>query len=463
MVFLINHELWGSNPAGYHVFLLLLHLANVALVYLLIRKLATASPMAAMFGAATFALHPTRVESIAWLSGITDPLTIFFLLGALLAHRAFIENAGRWRYFTLSLLCLQMALWSKEVAIIFPLIVVVHDYIYRKKINWTTILAYTFMVVAYLVIRSKILGTIGNVDALNMPSFSMILNFVLGYSELLVFPVEIPFYMQLPEHPISSTLRWISAIAIIALAGFCWKVFNQSRKNGLAFSAIWFILFFWPAILILLYMEGFAARLLYVPAVGVAIFTAILYDHISEEYQSMKHYVMSSFALLVCLYGTLTWYEIPAWQDDGAFYGRVTEVLPESPAGYNGLGSFYMKREDYVSAEKNYLLSSQKAKTNPDRSKSFLALGTIYGITNKLELSERYLKAALIIDPNNSEALVGLGNLAWMNNQFTEAISHYEKAIAARAGNLEAASNLAMAYEKLGEFERAESIRRNIR
>jgi protein O-mannosyl-transferase len=113
MPMLLNHALWGSNPVGYHVFLLLLHLANTYLVYALIRKVVAGSAMAAAIGAAMFALHPARVESVAWISGGIDPLVAFFLLGGMLAHRTFIDsldNKRDWRYLGLSLVCFQLAL-----------------------------------------------------------------------------------------------------------------------------------------------------------------------------------------------------------------------------------------------------------------------------------------------------------------------------------------------------------------
>ena len=135
---MLNYALWGNNPAGYHAFLLLLHLANVCLVYVLIRRLVSGSAMAATIGAAFFALHPARVESVAWISGGIDPLVTFFLLGAFLAHRSYLGSLNdkkSWRYLALSLICFQLALWSKEVAIYFPFIVVAHDLIYRRKID----------------------------------------------------------------------------------------------------------------------------------------------------------------------------------------------------------------------------------------------------------------------------------------------------------------------------------------
>lgn len=459
----LNHGLWGSNPVGYHASLLLLHMANILLVYALARKLTAGSTMAATVGAAIFALHPARVESVAWISGITDPLVTFFLLGALLAHKFFTESKNEWRYLALSLFCFQMALWNKEVAIVFPLIVVAHDLIYRKKINWLAVALHILLAAGYLVTRSIVLGATGKWSAIDLSHFSRAVDLMLGYSELLVFPLQIPLYIQPPEHAVSSALGVVGAIAIVTFAVFSWRIFDADRKKAFAFSAIWVIGFSWQAILLMFYMEGYyAARYLYIPAAGLAIFAAAFYDQINATYPRLKMLAMTSCALIVAFYGFFTWEEIPGWHDDGAVYGKAVKFEPEGASGYCGVGQFYFTREDYAPSEKNFLLCLQKAKANDVKVDALIKLGTIQGMANNLDLSENYLKELIRIDPRNSDGLAGLGNLALMRGQIYEAISFYEKALSARPGNHEAAMNLAMAYERTGQLERAEMIRRTI-
>ena len=460
---LLNYQLWGNNPAGYHIFLLLLHLTNTCLVYALIRKLVAGSAMAAMMGTALFALHPTRVESVAWIGGGIDPLVTSFLLGALLAHRSFVDSIHSkkiWRYLVLSLLCFQLALWSKEVAIVFPLIVVAHDLIYRRKINWPIAFLHIVMTVVYLIVRSLVLGDVGKLSAIAISQFPRTIDFALGYSELLVFPVRIPFYLQPPEHAVSSVLGIVGAIVIILLAGFSWRAFNPDRKKTLVFSAIWMIGFFWPAVVLALYADGYyAARHLYVPMVGMAIFVAVFYAHMNATYPRLKIPIMASCALITASYAFITSKEIPAWHDNGTIYRKISSLAPKSTGGFLGLGQFYLLQENYVEAEKNFLVVLQNAKTPQDRVGALVALGTIQGISNNLTLSERYLKEAVQLDPKNSEAWAGLGNLAWAQGQFYEAVSFYEKAVSIRPGNYEAAMNLAMAYDKTGQAERGALIR----
>ena len=460
---LLNYQVWGKNPFGYHLFLLLLHLVNALLVYVLIRKIASGSAMAATVGAAVFALHPAKVGSVAWIIGGVEPLVAFFLLGAMLSHRYYANSLGhdkKWRYLGLSLVCFQLALWSKEVAVAFPLVVAVHDLIYRKKIDWTTASLHALIVVAYMIARSLVLGGAGVTEGVNLSQFSRALDFALGYSEMLVFPLHIPFYILPPEHSVSSVLGWIGILVMFTLAGFGWRTFDKSRRQVFAFSAAWAVIFFWPAILLAFYTLGFyAPRYLYVPSVGVSIFIAVLYDSMNAAYSRLKIPVMAACALIVVGYGFLTWKEIPVWHDNGTIYRKVADDAPETPVGFLGLGQYYLNHEDYVAAEANYLLALQKTKTPQSRVDPLVALGTINGITNHLDKSESYLQEAVGIDPRNSDGWAGLGNLAWIRGQPYKAISFYEKALSIRPEYYEAAMNLANAYDKTGQLQRADLMR----
>ena len=481
---MLNHALWGNNPVGYHIFLLLLHLANIGLVYALIRKLVAGSATAAMIGAAIFALHPARVESVAWISGGIDPLVAFFLLGAMLAHRSFIDNLKTqpsslettggteksewrypWRYFGLSVIFFQLALWSKEVAFIFPLVVVAHDLIYKRKVHWPTLFMHTLIVLGYIVARSLVLTQAGQVSAIDFSHISRVIDFALGYSEMLVLPTHLPFYIQPPEHAVSSVMGIVSVIVMGMLATFTWRSFNDDqaglrKKQDFAFSIVWMAGFFWPAILLAFYTEGFfAGRYLYIPSAGVAMLVAVFYDSVTEAYPRLKNLILAGCAMLVAFYSFITWEEIPVWHDAGTIYGKIAEVAPENAVGFLGLGQFHLNRGDYAAAEKDFQMALQKAKATGLREEALVALGTINGINNNLPQSEAYLQKAIKINPNNSDAWAGLGNLAWIRERPEEAISFYEKALSFGSTNYEAAINLAIAYDQTGQSQRADMMR----
>ena len=89
----LDYLLWGMNAAGYHLTSLVLHATNGVLAYLLIRAIlgwtmadSGALPAAALVGALAFAIHPLRVESVAWATARRDVLSGLFYLLTLLTY-----------------------------------------------------------------------------------------------------------------------------------------------------------------------------------------------------------------------------------------------------------------------------------------------------------------------------------------------------------------------------------------
>src|SRR5207247_1066017 len=97
---MLDYQLFGNDPRGYHAVNLALHVANVVLVFLVLSRIAAApstsspsnwpqSPSAlarSALVAALFAVHPLRVESVAWVAERKDVLCAFFGLAAILAY-----------------------------------------------------------------------------------------------------------------------------------------------------------------------------------------------------------------------------------------------------------------------------------------------------------------------------------------------------------------------------------------
>jgi len=211
------------------------------------------------------------------------------------------------------------------VAIIFPLIVLAHDYLFRKNINWLAASGHALLVVIYLVSRYLALSPSNKGESLNISHLSRAVDFALGYSEMLMLPARIPFYIQPPLHSVSSAIGWISVISIVMILVFAWRAFEPNGRKLLVFSSVWTIAFFWPAMLMMFYMEGFySARFLYVPALGISVTASILYGHLVINYPRLKIAIIASAGLFIGHYGAMTWKEIPDWHDDtmGRFTGR---------------------------------------------------------------------------------------------------------------------------------------------
>src|SRR5882724_330692 len=124
----LDYTLWGMNPAGYHLTSVLLHAANAVLFYhvvlALLRRAAVSGPAlvlegAAAVGALFFAIHPLRVESVAWASERRDVLSSLFYLATVLAYLRMAEEEGSGRarrWYLVSLACFVLSLLSQAWA-----------------------------------------------------------------------------------------------------------------------------------------------------------------------------------------------------------------------------------------------------------------------------------------------------------------------------------------------------------
>ena len=141
MTFGLDYLLWGIDPFGYHLTNLLLHTANAVLFYFLTLRLlslpARAVPgefalqVAAGFAALVFALHPLRVESVAWVTERRDVLSAFFLLWTILCYLRATAGAegdsARWRWLSAAVIVYGLSLLSKAGGITLPVVLLVLD------------------------------------------------------------------------------------------------------------------------------------------------------------------------------------------------------------------------------------------------------------------------------------------------------------------------------------------------
>lgn len=121
---LADRDLWGENTAPYHVENFLLHLANAALVYFILKNLlqragrtGRAMTAAAGFCAAVFLLHPLHTEAVAYIASRSEVLSVFFSFAALLVFLRRKEIAISWSHAAVVLLLFGLGAVSKETAV----------------------------------------------------------------------------------------------------------------------------------------------------------------------------------------------------------------------------------------------------------------------------------------------------------------------------------------------------------
>jgi protein O-mannosyl-transferase len=164
---ILNFRCFGLATFGWHLSSVLLHLGVVALAFALLRRLNVSGPVAGAI-ALLFAVHPVHTESIAWISGATDLILCLALLGSIWFVVMLGERMTPLRWI-LALALYLVALGAKEIAILYPLIVVAVLWRRERDSENESIsparalsIAWPFAAaaIAYFIARQSILGTV---------------------------------------------------------------------------------------------------------------------------------------------------------------------------------------------------------------------------------------------------------------------------------------------------------------
>jgi len=245
--FAVEYRLAGLNAAVYHGTNLAFHLANCALVYLIASELGCAA-LSALVLAFLFAVHPMRVESVAWIAERKDMLYSFFFLAAFAAYLRWTKTGAKTLY-RLSLGFFALSLVSKPQGLALPLALILADYLAQRKINKETLaeklpffaLAFAFGAAAYLSVKTE--GVyFKRPDFLFLDNCKVAAYGLLAYLRRAVWPVNLSAVYPYPQKISGSLpLAFESApwLAFLILAA----AFYAARKNkkiifGLAFFLV---------------------------------------------------------------------------------------------------------------------------------------------------------------------------------------------------------------------------------
>ena len=128
-----DSQIYRLNPWGHHLTNILLHTANAVLLFLLLARM-TGGIWPSACVAALFALHPTRVESVAWIAERKDVLCGFFCILAIWAYLKAQQSNSKYRYVTVTILFV-LALMSKPMAVTLPFVLLLLDLWPLKRVK----------------------------------------------------------------------------------------------------------------------------------------------------------------------------------------------------------------------------------------------------------------------------------------------------------------------------------------
>lgn len=363
--FIVDYQLWGPNPFGFHLSNVLLHALNACMVYLLAFLLFKQRIFAFTAGL-LFTSHPIQTEAVAWISGRNDVLLTFFTLITIICFIKWRRSEGKERVLTYTgfLLGYSCVLLTKESGIMVPVLIVLIDYFFRNNLPCTlgfrkkAYLPLAVISVLYICLRIYLLGrtefAIAGLDTIQI--LSRVITTYVYYFKMLLFPVFqsanpliISFVSSFTEPTFITSFMLVIMLVVVTVA--CWNRFWE-----LSFFILWICVTLLPVSGIIPLTVPALEHRLYL---GIVCFSMIvpllLYKTIlsaTNEFSLRRRYRASLFILLalVLAYSAKTVTRNSIWQDEQTFWIHTLQDSPSSAFAYNNLGVVYARQGNHNEA-----------------------------------------------------------------------------------------------------------------
>lgn len=464
---MLDCQLFGLRAAGHHFTNVLLHSTAAVLLFHLLRGITSATWRSA-FVAAVFAVHPLRVESVAWVAERKDVLSGVFFMLTLASYFAYARHQSL-RSYLLVLLTLACGLMSKPMLVSVPFLLLLLDYwpLQRCRIGRvarhsreanTTIHAReasvpwllgeklpllaisTVSCVATLIAQKQYIGS-----GEDLPVSARLINAATSYVAYLrqmFWPTAlVPFYPH-PEHGVPMAelvlaIALLTAVTAIALA-------LRKTRPYLAVGWFWYVGMLVPVIgLIQVGWQARADRYTYLPQIGLSIAFTWLVADVVKRRRIPRGVVGAVGALIISALASAAFVQTRHWRDSETLWRRTLAVTPDNDVAQNNLGIVLAARGRPEEAMQHYVAA---LKLRPDNVPAHINVANLLLSRGDTQGAIEHLRRVLELEPENAEAGNVLGLVLLRERDLAGALAQWNDTLHRNPDNGNAMANLAWVY-----------------
>jgi tetratricopeptide (TPR) repeat protein len=462
----LDWSLFGVNPSGHHLVSLLLHIGAVIFLFLFLNK-TTKAIWPSAFAAALFALHPLRVESVAYAAERKDVLSMVFGMACLYTYAFYSENPKRYLYI-ICLILFTLSLMSKPMLVTLPFVLLLLDYwplgrwtkdISSSRSNSTGRLIGEKSPFICLSIFSSIVTIWGQnklgvvISMKNLPLSERVQNAVASYASYLgktFWPVDLALF-----YPYNHTLPlWQILVSCFVLIGVTIvSVYAVKKLPFLFVGWFWYLGTLIPVSGLIQVGElARADRYTYLPSVGIVIMLAWGIQYFIQNKNICENIVFSAIIALLSTTVVLTWQQCAYWKNDVKLWNHALMVTKDNYFAHNNIGIALQAEGRINEALYHY---NKAISIAPDIYGYYINRGNAYIRFGQYQQAINDYTKAISLKPDDADGFYDRGSLYGQIGQYNLAIEDLNKTIMMKSDYIKAFNNRGIVYNTIRSYKKA--------
>jgi tetratricopeptide (TPR) repeat protein len=447
----VEYAIGGVEPWVYHAGSWLLHALAAVLLYRLARplfaRLAPDHPAAATVAAATaallWAIHPLRVEPVAWASAQGYPLAAVFTLGSLLAWlRARDDRAATGRaataWSTASVALAICAYLAKPAAVTLPAVIVILDWYLSPRETgrwktwrpWLSALPYAVFAAFAAFAAPLARATLGTSASARYDLVDRVAQACYGtvyYAVKTMIPINLTVFSPLPQPFDPFEPRFVLSAIALAAAGAV-IVWAGQRAKGVIACALAYLVLLAPVLGLIRQGDQLVAdRYSYFAGAPVALaLGAGLLTAITRGAPRLARTLNAVSAVAILLFVALSWHLTHAWQNPATLWAHAVAVNPSSYQARINLGLAASHDRDFDAALREFDVAIQ---LKPSSSNAHFNRGLTLAKLGRTQDAIASYREGLALDPIDATAHAHMGDLLASEDRLAEAEAEYREAV----------------------------------
>jgi len=465
---MLDCQFYGLNAGGHHLTNILLHMATVILLFLVLRQM-TGALWRSAFVAAVFAIHPLRVESVAWIAERKDILSGLFFMLTIGTYVRYARRPWSQVRYGLVVFLFALGLMCKPMLVTLPFVLLLLDYwplnrfradastepifylgswpvpkrLILEKLPLLGLAAASCMTTIFA--QSKAIQSL----PLSLRTGNALVSYV-AYLGQMIYPVGLAVFYP---YPAQDLVLWKIIAASVLLAISAGAVAARRKQPWFLFGWLWYLVMLVPVIgIVQVGSQAHADRYTYLPQIGLYVLLTWMVTDLSTGLRHRRLVLGYFFMVILVALIFRARAQTSYWRDSESLWTNTLAYTPGNVIAHGNLGHALLQNGNVDNAITHF---QEALQIKPDDADAHINMGSALLQKGSADDAIAYFQKALQIKPDYAGAYYNLGCALIQKGSTDSAIPYYEKALQIKPDYAKAQVNIGCALFQKGRVDDA--------